>query len=195
MPVETRYFRNETQTVNGLTSYGLRLSKVNVGNTLSYARTGAYFAGDLGIRVWKRSIDGVETEITGGSPVAIVTYYDGDFQIEKSNTWSCPQTSLASTDSIVVRVYARIPSSTGTWTLITGAIFSTEQLGASQLDAATWTVYYVGSFLYDVAKNRAGIEFHFDGSWNSRIENFSWSIAAPPPVLRQPIMNGLVYVE
>jgi hypothetical protein len=182
MPTETRYFRNQQQTVNGLTSYMLALSKYGAPNALSYARVGAYLAGDLGIRVYKRASDGTETEITGGSPVAVVTYYDGDVQVVKSNTWNCPETSLANTDSIVVRIYARIPSSTGTWTLITSAVFSTEQLGASKLNAATWTVYYTGGFRYDVSLNRAAIEFNFDGPFNSRIENFTWTSYVPPPV-------------
>jgi len=182
MPVETRYFRNQSQTVNGLTSYMLALSKYGVGNTVSYARVGAYLAGDLGIRVYKRTSGGVETEITSDSPVAVVKYEDGDVQVEKSNTWECPLTSLNSTDSLVVRVYARIPSGSGTWTLMSTAVFSTEQLGATQLDNVIWTVYYTGGFRYDIIENRSGIEFNFDGAWNSRITNFSWTPYAPPVV-------------
>jgi len=185
MPTETRYFRNQTQTVNGLTSYMLALSKYGVAYTLGYSRAGAYLAGDLGVRVYKRAGDGTETEITAGAPVAIVMYEDGDFRLEQSNTWNCPSVSLNPTDSIVVRVYARIPSGTGTWTLMTGGVFSTEQLGASQLNSATWTVYYVGSFIYDANLRRAGISFHFDGNYNSRIENFSWSVpVALPKIMR-----------
>jgi hypothetical protein len=69
MPTETRYFRNQQQTVNGLTSYMLALSKYGTQNSLSYARTGDYSAGDLGIRVYKRASDGTETEITGVLPL------------------------------------------------------------------------------------------------------------------------------
>ncbi|MEM3579222.1 MAG: hypothetical protein QXL54_03240 [Candidatus Bathyarchaeia archaeon] len=155
------------------------MEKSGVGKTFGYVRVGAYFAGDLGVRVWKRDSVGVETEITSGSPVAVVTFEDGDFHLELSATWNCPQTTLNPTDSIVVRVYARIPSGSGAWTLLGSgtAIFITEQLGAQSLDASTWTVYYVGSFTYDITKNRAGIEFHVDGNDNSRIANFKWSSA------------------
>jgi hypothetical protein len=182
MTVETRYFRNQQQTVNGLTSYMLELSKYGAQNALRYTTAGAYLTGDLGIRVYKRDSAGVETEITPGSPVAVVTYYDGDVTLEKSNTWDCPETSLANTDNIVVRIYARIPSGTGTWALITtNAVFSTGRLGASKLDAATWTVYYTGGFSYNASLNRAAIEFDFDGAFNSRIENFTWTPYVPPP--------------
>jgi len=181
MPTETRYFRNQTQTVNGLTSYMLALSKYTSILTLSYARTGLYTAGDLGIRVYKRTSGGVETEITAGTPVAVVTYYDGDVLVERSNTWTCPSVSLNPTDSVVVRVYARIPSGSGTWTLITGAVFSTEQLGASQLNNVTWTVYYTGGFKMDIPRNRSAIEFNFDGATNSRIANFTWSLPVALP--------------
>jgi hypothetical protein len=197
MPTETRYFRCEQGTVNGLTSYLLALSKAGTQGSLSYTRVGAYLSGELGICVYKRSSDGVETEITGGSPVACVTYYDDEYLVEKSNTWNCPEVSLSNTDSIVIRVYRRIPAGSGTWGLLTNAVFTTEQLGANRLNSATWTVYYVGSFIYDSVNGKSGITFVFDGDYNSRIENFAWTPYTPPPptIEKKPLMDGFVYVE
>jgi hypothetical protein len=154
----------------------LALTKYGTALTLTYSVNDILYDGDLGIRVYKRSAGGTETEITPGSPVAVVTYVDGDSAVVKSNTWNCPETVLASTDSIVVRVYARIPSGTGTWTLISSAVFSTEQLGASKLNAATWTVYYTGTFITDEVNIISSIYFHFDGAYNSRIANFTWAV-------------------
>jgi len=194
MPVETRFYRSDQHTVNGLTAYKLLLEKSGVGRTFGYARAGAYLAGNLGIRVWKRDSTGAETEVTGGSPVAVVTFVDGDFHVEESATWNCPQTALNPTDCVVVRVYARIPAGSGTWTLMTGAVFATEQLGAQCLDASTWTVYYVGSFTYNVSLNRAGIEFHVDGNDNSRIGGFAWTLYVPPVIAKIAYTDGLVCI-
>ncbi len=193
MPVETRYFKNATATVNGLAAYALALDLTGTLNSVAATVVGIYFAGDMGIRVWKRSAAGVETEITPGAPVAVVQYLDGDFRLLKSNTWNCPQTVLANTDSIVVRVYYRIPSGTGTWRLFTTGVFTTEQLGTQRLDAATWTVYYYGSLTANVALNRTGIEFIWDGAYPSRIENFTWTPPAPP-VAKRIIGDGFMWI-
>ena len=64
------------------------------------------------------------------------------------------------------------------------AVFTTERLGASKLDGVAWTVYYVRSFTYDAARNRASISLHFDGSGNSRIVNFTLSSAGVEGELR-----------
>ena len=91
----------------------------------------------------------------------------------KSATWACPLTALVSTDSIVVRVYQKV--GTGSWNLVRA--FTTGQLGAISLDAATWTVYYYlatstdASYVYTVF-------WHGTTTYNSRIENFTWTAGA-----------------
>jgi len=148
----------------------------------------------FGIRVWKRAADGTETEITSGVSVLLsmlLSTYHSDGAGIRSGTWDCPQTSLASTDSIVVGVYVRL-GSTGSWYLHSSYRFTTEQLGASQLDAATWTVYL---YLRPYVTSRFYSYFYFGkNTYNSRIEGFSWS-TAPPPVVKQPVMDGFVFVE
>jgi hypothetical protein len=169
LTVETRYFRSDTQTVNGLTAYKLLPTNTTLYTEKGVARYYAY----VGIRVWKRSAAGVETEITGGKAVAIVAY--GTTYAVRSATWSCPSTPLASTDAIVVRVYDC--DSDGT----VGALiaeFTTEQLGAKSLDASTWTVYYW--LCYVIVEYVEYVQFRFgDSTYNSRIENFAWT---PAPV-------------
>lgn len=187
MTVETRYFKNASVTVNDLTCYPLALDQSGTSKTESTTRVRAYLGCTVGIRVWKRTSAPAETEITAGTPVAQVVTVDGDFHTLYSNTWNCPLTTLNSTDSIVVRVYAKFGT---TWYQIGLSVFTTEQLGASQLDAATWTVYYYLSFSYVVATNRATVAFHFDGADNSRITNFTWSIV----VVRRMAGDGLTWV-
>jgi hypothetical protein len=171
--------RIDQQTVNGLTAYVLGTTQT----------TGSKYFGDIeeallngywGIRVWKRTSAGVETEITAGTPVAQV-YRSAVGSGLQSATWACPETSLSSTDAIVVRVYFQYGSSG--WVL--AAEFITGQLGASKLDSATWTVYY-----YTYIATVGGLyryRFYWGTTtYNSRIENFTWT---PVPVVKKPIMS------
>jgi hypothetical protein len=164
-PTETRYFRSDTQTVNGLTARKLLTTQSGVSGSIDISNYNAY----IGIRVWKRSSGGVETEITDGTPRARAVIPSSSGIV--SGVWSCPQTSLASTDAIVVRVYATADSIT--WVLLDTWV--TEQLGATQLDASTWGVYY-----YIYVNTARGIwKFYFDtATYNSRITNFSWSVVS-----------------
>ena len=172
-PVETRYFKNAQHTVNGLEAWQLATDQTGTLQTEGESR-GAYYGGcDVGIRVWKRHSDGSEEEITAGTPVAQVTVSAGASHELHSATWDCPQTSLADTDAIIVRVYHNMG---GEWDLIGTTEFITEQLGASQLDASTWTVYYYLSFTATTfPAPRSSVSFHFDGADNSRIEEFSYT--------------------
>jgi hypothetical protein len=132
----------------------------------------------VGIRVWKRSADGVETEITGGSAVARVLPPLSATPALRSATWNCPQTSLASTDAIVVRVYM-CTADGNVATLL--AEFITEQLGAGSLDATVWTVYYY--VCRAIVETEVVTSFYFgSSSYPSRIENFTWTPYVPPPV-------------
>jgi len=187
MTVETRYLRSDQHTVNGLTAYVLGTSQ-----TTSFLSRTQTFSGsptvEWGIRVWRRAADGTETEVTSGTPVAVVSRaYDGSGL--QSATWNCPQTSMADTDAIVVRVYVR---GGGSWILL--ETFITEQLGAGQLDAATWTVYYWTSRQYVPPVGQTSTSFRFgDSTYNSRIEGFSWSVP-PPPVARRFQGDGLTLI-
>jgi hypothetical protein len=173
---ETRYMRSDTETVNGLTAYILNATQSStyatrlIGDFLP-STTQCY----VGIRVWYRNSDSTEHEITSGSAVAVT--YSTTSQL-KSATWSCPETALVSTDSIVVRVYGEPDNSAPTALVET---FSTEQLGASWLNASTWTVYY---YIYRVAQGGGNYAYSYrfgSSTYNSRIENIVWTAAAAGP--------------
>jgi hypothetical protein len=135
-------------------------------------------------RVFKRDASGNETAITDYITFysALISAFKDDAGTLRSTTADIPQTALASTDSIVVRVYAKI----GTGSPATLTYFTTEQLGAQSLDASTWTFYFylkgsnVGSTIYDY--------WYWDTStYPSRIENFAWTPAVA--VVKKPIMS------
>ena len=170
--VETRYFKNASVTVNGLSAYALATTLAGTSTYTYKSATTYYTAAPVAIDVAVRHADGTETIII--SKGAQITVSQGDSYALYSNTVNAPQTSLASTDSIVVRVYCYLGT---TWYLIGTATFTTERLGASSLDAATWTVYYYVSMSGTIGKNTC-VYFFWDGPYPSRIENFTWSTAA-----------------
>lgn len=182
MVCELRHFRYDFHTINGLQAY-----KLIVGNSNNYISAYISGAGDVtvyvGIRVWKRNSGGGETEITAGTPVAVVSRPNAG-EGQQSNTWSCPQTSLATTDAIVVRAYIKI--GTGAWTLgadaVLNSVFITEQLGETQLDAGVWTITYFTEKEYS-SKDDITTGYFWWGSSDkeSKIANFCYSTPAPPP--------------
>ena len=125
-----------------------------------------YYASEVGIGVWQRASAGVENEITAGYPVALVYMSDVTESRELWNTWTAPEYPLNPTDRIVVRVYDSFNN--------TLASFVTEELGASKLNAETWTVYYYFELFFD------GEYYYIYWCWgantcNSRIEGFSYT--------------------
>ena len=173
---ETRYMRSDQQTVNGLAAYKLSTSQSSSLSSVTIngynGLTNVYVVQYLGIRVWKRSGDQVETEITSGTAVAIASSSANGLI---NATWACIQTVLASSDSIIVRVYADDFSPPTTLR----RTFTTEQLGASQLDSVTWTVYYYlgRTSSYNSKTGLWTVRYtfrHGSTTYNSRIENFQW---------------------
>lgn len=139
-----------------------------------------------GIRVWKRDQNGVETEVTSGDPVAVVqrtSFGQGNQQ----TTWDCPGCALNPTDSIVVRMYIQFWKdewvSGWIWEPDMPQIWTTNQLGASQLNATTWTVNYATFFREEASGYRNfGIKWGVNSyypehgwDWDTCIENFSYT--------------------
>jgi hypothetical protein len=124
-----------------------------------------------GFRAWKRSSAGTETEITGGAATSIVSRAATGEGIQTS-TYSCPATATATTDSLVIRIYQSLTTPpTGL-----AATFTTEQLGATSIDAATWTLSY-----YTRRANTNNDRFYWGtATYNSNIADIKWSIARNP---------------
>lgn len=173
-PTETRYFRDDQQTVNGLTAYKLLTSQSSTGTSRQIATGYTTDTIYIGIRVWYRNSSGTETEITSGSAVAVASKSGTDTGTTTvSATWACPATALASADAIVVRVYANRYINPPTTLMET---FTTEQLGAQSLDSATWTVYYPIDITYNSGTGKYTAKWRFGSSiYNSRIEGFTWT--------------------
>lgn len=201
MTSETRYFYYAMQTVNGTTAFKLML---NVDPSGSDYATAVGTSVTWGIRVWRIDVNGGYHEITSGTPVAQVNGLNNGLV---SATWSCPQTALNPTDCIFVSLYY-YSASLGEWL---GGVdpsnnytyFITDQAqnwnngaGASQLNAATWTVEY---YLAYSGPNKSGSYTFYcywgTTSYETQIQNFSYSSVAAGVSLKERKGDGLTFSE
>jgi len=175
---ETRYYRSDTHTINGLNGYQFGTSQSATDLTdFKYSSSDVdcpYFVKWFA-DVVKRDAAGTETVL--GSKIAEFTrnsatngYY--------SATWAAPQTALSSTDAI------KVVEHLGEYKFdsVKTRIWITPQLNATQLDATTWTFwrycYYFceydepgGVYIFDYAL------YHGSVTYNTRIEGFSYTPA------------------
>jgi hypothetical protein len=170
--------RSDTHTINGLSA-----KKLLTSNTTSFSSVSinaydgdVYVTQYIGIKIWKRDENGNETPIAS----LVVAIANSDVTALVSATWyNSSQQSLGYYDAVVVRVYANDYSPPTTLK----ATFITEQLGAQSLDVATWTVrYHIYRRMFPVDTDAVTeYQFRFGSSgYNSRIENFTWTVGTPP---------------
>jgi len=188
---ETRYFSEASATVNGVSGRSLRITPT-VSQTIAVQadpNSVTLVTGYWGILVWKYHSDGTYDQITSSTPVAVFQRSSAGAAYG-SGTWTPTSTSLALGDSIVVDVQNKI--GTGAWgPLYAGGVllrFTTEQLGANNLDAVPWTVYYNVNIINLVTQYT--YRYYFDVYTSEdlidQIDNFQWTAPAPPPSVRTP---------
>jgi len=195
MTVETRYFRSDTHTVNTLTYKILGTSKSGTAGMeyVTWQTTTVPAQAWVRIVVYKVASGGTQTQIAVGAVATIA----GNTTAVVSATINIPQTALQPTDAILVEVQYSTDGTTfaGLSSVLLGADWITEQLGTTILNAATWTVYYDLSFssTYNPSTRRYTneLDFRYDGTYASRIENFTWGVVA---VAKIAYSDGLVCV-
>jgi len=165
------YMRSDQHTVNNATMYKFMENHTQTSKSVSSSVTDpeneAYCY--WGVRVWKRSSAGTETELTSGSPVAVVSRTSSGSGLQ-SATWACPDTNLSVTNCLVVRVYYKFD-----WTNYTQCSqFITAQLNATTLVANTWTVYYYTQRSYNAGSHKTYMYYYWDNNYNSRTENANY---------------------
>jgi hypothetical protein len=165
------YMRSDKHTVNNATMYKLIETHSSNWNVTSKSALDPEdeWVGYWGVRVWKRSSNGTESEITSGSPVAVVSRPSSGQGLQSAN-WTCPATNLSINDSLVVRVYYKFD--VDSYTL--SAEFSTVQLNATSLTGQTWTVYYYTQRSYNSQQHKTYLYYYWDNTYPSRIENLDY---------------------
>ena len=172
-PTQTRYFRSDQHTINGLTAYKLLTTQSTTSAFFSKQKSGNWQGqGRISHDVVIRTSGGSETTV--GSKIGEVDPPEAAYGYA-SGSWACPETNMSTTDSVVVRVYARNTSS-DPWTLMRE--FTTEQLGSYQLSSAMWTFTW---YCWDTYVSPTSYVNAYFGtsSYNSRIDNFTWSSIPP----------------
>jgi hypothetical protein len=192
MPAETRYFRSDSHTVNGVSAYILGTSESATLAELWIAQGSTVY---VGIRVSVIHADGSETRLdTQASAVVPMSAPAAATTTTLSAGYSIVNdVALTPTDAIKVEVYGDIKTPPAALL----ATFITGQLGASKLNAANWTVYYR---LRATAKVGTTSNFYFRfgvSGDDSYITNFTWTPYAPPPAskftfLKTPI--SMIYI-
>ncbi|MFO7618254.1 MAG: NosD domain-containing protein [Thermoplasmata archaeon] len=188
--VETRYMSSEMHMVNGLfaDNLGVFQTSMILSNQIN--------TGDIlytGMRAWVRNATtGAEFELTGGSAKAVVSRNSNAIGIQ-TTAWNCPLIVLNLTDSVVIRIYQNFDVNPPT-TLV--ATFSTEQLGATMLDAATWTIHYFTERSGNINPLRIGNFYWGTTVYNSRIEGFAHTTIdnTPPIVVKTVPADGATNV-
>jgi len=195
VPVETRYFRSDKQTVNTYTLKILGTAKSGTADVqeVIWQSTTAK-ACYVRIVVQKVAADGTLTQIVTGAVVTV----NPNTTVVLSSTLNVPQTALTPTDAILVEVQYSTNGVTfaGLSSVLQGADWITEQLNTSVLNAATWTVYYDLSYSseYNPATRRYTnyLDFRYDGDYASRIENFTYGVVAA--VAKRIIGDGFTWI-
>jgi len=132
-PTQTRYYRSDKQTVNGLYAYKLDTSNSASIQMISLVEPISNGTGHYSSSVYIRHSNGTTTQLGTQVAMTIRSANGGGMQ---SATWNCPETSLSSTDAIQIEEFVDID-----YGFYTSEYFITEQLGWSKLNSATWTFY------------------------------------------------------
>ncbi len=185
MTTETRYMQVPSWTVNGLTAS--KLSSQEVSSTVATQETGGeetvYWAWDI----IKRTAVGGETVI--GSKVAQVTR-NAEGEGIQSATWNCPLTVLSPTDAIRAISYGSFDGVF--WSMMDYPEYVgwiTEQLGATNLNAVTWTCY-VYTRIALIEEEYYLFVYWGDSTYNTRVEGFSWTPPAAGGLRMIPSLKG-----
>ena len=168
--VETRYYRAESWTVNGLNTNKLLPAKGTTSTNTALIGTGNVTV-TWGSRVFIRHADSSETELTSGVPVAEVSRSSAGGPSIQSATWTCPNYSLALTDALIVRVYMK--HGTGSYVLAITCI--SEQLNGSNIYSTTWNFDYYTQWQYVTVPNfTRGYIYYGGATYSSGANNFRW---------------------
>ena len=132
----TLYFRSDTYTTNNVTAYGLDQT-----NTATPASVTDTYSGDVtveyGFRVWLVHYSNLTTELTSGSPVAVLTRAVDGVGYQNAS-WTPEETRLSlGYDAVKVVVYLRFAG--GAWSA--RASYISHSLVNSLMYKQTWTFY------------------------------------------------------
>ena len=185
---DTRYFRTDTATVNGLTTEQLLTSQSGTIGSRNLSTSDPEWEityVSWGCRAWARFSNSSESELTAGTPIALVSRSVTGAGVQ-SATWTLTTNVSVPVDtSVVVRAYAATYAGSYYWTLLdtwqTGRLNTT---GPFYINNATWGLtYYTQLVLISSPVKRWNQTLWFDNStYLFRLDTFIHNVyVAPPP--------------
>ena len=191
---ETRYFRTDFESVGSLQYRRLLTSNTAEHDSESESWQSASQPSQAYLRslIYVYHQDDTFTLIATSAGVTV----SGSTTTLYSENVNIPETVLDPTDRIMVIIQYSTDGST--WTSLASARFITEQLGATLLNSATWTIYYYAALTstYSPWTRRWTNTIYFlfgDSTYPSRIEGFTYGEVAPPAV-KKTLGDGLVWI-
>jgi len=167
--ITNRYLTSAEWTQNGLLAFKLITTAEGALTTIAKSVAGdvtAYWSSDVIIR----HSDSSETNID--SKIAQVSRSVDGGPSNQTADWTCPETSLVSTDCLLIRTYTKLGA--GSWLLNDEWI--TEQLDYSTLENNTWTFSYYTRRSYIGGNTWARFYHGADASYNIKITNIKYSL-------------------
>jgi hypothetical protein len=189
---ETRYYRSDTWMVNSLlanklqTTNSTTFDNIAASGSVNSCSAPRNAIGRYQSEIFVRHADGTFIVLGGAQGKARTsrTIYgnSGNQEGYQSATWVAPETALAPTDAVEVNEYVDVQAycngvSKGAWSR--SGSFLTEQLGASRLNASTWTFTRYTNLVASVINQNTyfnfGAVYYGNSTYNTKIDGFSYS--------------------
>lgn len=179
----TWYMRGDTDTVNGVTGYVVNATQSDAAVTLSESIAASENC-SWGYRVWRAEGNNATTELTSGTPTAIVTRTANGNGVQ-SNTWLPTETPLAiGFDSLKLVAYVQFGA--GAWTA--KATFTTPRLSEATLLNETTTFYSWTNRTESGGTTYSQMRFG-SSTYNTRIEDIAFAEPYGPESMLVELMN------
>lgn len=189
MPTQTRYFRSDSHTVNALTAKKLLTSRSGTQSSFPRQTTDVNQNHYFGIKMYKRSNTGVETQIPidGSTEPQMAVMRNGIGEGLQISAGTPDYAGLEVTDSIVIKLWSKIGA--GAWTEAgSTAVWTTEQLGGYCIGGKLWGIQYYTK-LY-IPLNKYWILFYDSELCDTKITSFQFGQGKIEKVTYNAGING-----
>lgn len=165
------YFRSDSYSTLGVEAYGLDSDYTNVYTSVNSSASGAVDF-DYGFRVWLFEDENSTTELTGGSPIGVISL-SSDVTGYRSATYDFEGSEVTfGYEALKIVVYER--QDAGVWTA--KATFISDVLLTDYLQPSTWTFQLYVTYDNDAVTTTSAFTFG-SSSYRSGLYNFVFAKA------------------
>ena len=177
------YFRSNSHTVNNVTGYVL--SETQTASSLNLSEVNDLATVSWGFRVFILENGNYSTELTSGTPTALLTRTSNGQGIQNAS-WTPSVTSLhVGFDALLIRVYVKIGSDD--W--VFKAVFVSSLLMEKQLNSTAW-VFSCYTTRNSTIALATGIFSFGDGTFNSLVQGLAFQEPSMLDMMFYNMQNG-----